>query len=72
MGAVYCCSQDERKNSFKAYVNNFRLTGVDGLGDLDSKECGTEYRNSFEVAEDVNLTHDSIAKLYSELMISFS
>ena len=36
-GAVYCCfTQDERKNSFKAYINNLNLVGIDNLGDLEN------------------------------------
>ena len=38
-GAIYCCSQDERKNNFKGYINNLKMTGIDGLGDLEDVEC---------------------------------
>ena len=44
-GATYCCSQDERKNSFKAYINNLHLTGIDGMGDLGSSDCSGDFKN---------------------------
>ncbi len=47
-GATYCCSQDERKNSFKAYINNFHLTGIEGLGDLGTSDCQSKYKNASE------------------------
>ena len=67
-----CCSQDERKNSYKAYMTNLRLTGVDGLGDLNSTESGIEYKNSFEAAANLRLTSESILKLYDDLMRTFA
>ena len=72
MGAIYCCSQDERKNSFKAYITNLRLTGIDGLGDLDATECGAEYKNVHEVASNQKLTKEAVVKLYDDLMRSFA
>ncbi len=56
MGASvnFCCSQDERKNFLKAYINNMRLTGIDGIGGLALHECPAKYKNRFE--SDLNLT----------------
>ena len=68
----FCCSQDERKNSLKAYITNLRLTGVDGIADLDSEECGTQYKNSFEAAYNLRLTKDGMVKLYDDLMRNFA
>ena len=67
-----CCSQDERKNSYKAYMTNLRMTGVDGLGDLETTESGIDYKNSFELAANLKLTRDGIVKLYDDLMRTFA
>ena len=49
MGATYCCSQDERKStSYKAYINNLQLTGVDNLGDLDQSTISSKFKNMYE------------------------
>ena len=63
-GATYCCSQDERKNSFKAYISNLQLTGVDGLGDLTSSECSAKYKNRYEMKQ-LKLTRDSLIFFYN-------
>jgi len=55
MGAsgTFCCSQDDRKNFLKAYINNMRLTGIDGIGDLALEECDSKYKNRFESELDI-------------------
>ena len=69
-GATYCCSQDERKNSFKAYINNLRLTGIDCLGDLDSTEPSSEYKNSYEA--EFKLTKEGVLMFIDDMMRKFS
>ena len=70
MGATYCCSQDERKNSFKAYINNLHLTGIDGMGDLGSADCPVEFKNQYE--KNFKLTKESLVLFYDELMRKFA
>ena len=69
-GATYCCSQDERKSSLKAYINNLQLTGVDGIGDVGSSEIAAKYKNLFE--SQVKLSRDGVLHLHDDLMQKFS
>lgn len=69
VGATYCCSQDERKNSFKAYINNLHLTGIDGLGDLDSSELSKRYKHAYEL--NLKLTREEILIFHDDLMRKF-
>ena len=65
-GAIYCCSQDERKNNFKGYINNLQMTGIDGLFDLEDVDCSPHYKNEFESR--LMMTKDGLLKFYEELM----
>ena len=69
-GATYCCSHDERKNSFKAYINNLQLTGIDGIGDVGTSEIASKYKNKHEI--NVKLSRDGILMLYDDLLTKFS
>ena len=69
-GSSFCCSQDERKNTFKAYINNLHLTGVDGMGDLGSTDCPEMYKNQFE--GNTKLTEESLVSLYNDLLRKFA
>ena len=69
-GATYCCSQDERKNSFKAYINNFHLTGIEGLGDLGTSDCQSKYKNAFE--QNLRISRDGLIYFYNDQMTHFS
>ena len=68
MGAsgTFCCSQDERKNFLKAYINNMRVTGIDGIGDLALEDCPAKYKNRFE--SNLNLTSEGILQFYDQLL----
>ena len=68
-GATYCCSHDERKNTFKAYINNLQLTGIDGLGDLGNQDCPSKFKNNYET--NLKLSRDSLVVFYNGLMHDF-
>ena len=68
-GATYCCSQDERKNTFKAYINNLHLTGIDGMGDLGSSDCAAIFKNQYE--SNFKLTRESLVLFYDDLIRKF-
>ena len=72
MGAsgTFCCSQDDRKNFLKAYINNMRLTGIDGIGDLALEECNSKYKNRFE--SELNMTSEGILRFYDSILEKFS
>ena len=69
-GATYCCSQDERKHPFKAYINNLHLTGIDGMGDLGSSDCAGLFKNQYE--GNIKLTRESLVLFYDDLVRKFS
>ena len=69
-GATYCCSQDERKNSFKAYISNLHLTGIDGLGDLGTSDCPSKYKNAYE--SNLKLSRDGLILFYNDQMHKFA
>ena len=69
-GASFCCAVDERKNSFKAYISNLHLTGVDGLDDLTTYEPAQKYKNQFE--HHLKLTRDGLILFYDDMQERFS